>query len=135
MKLYVDHRREHFNRIGIQMRIELPVPLSVNSLYRTFRGRMLLSKKGREWIKLVVPMITRQAGCIHFQHRRISVVYRYAFKDHMRRDIFNYEKILSDCFTKAGIWDDDCQIDDGRVIRLPVDKENPRCEVTIEVLQ
>jgi Holliday junction resolvase RusA-like endonuclease len=46
----------------------------------------------------------------------------------------HYEKILSDCITKAGIWKDDSQIDDGRVIRLPVSKADPHCEVSIEAL-
>jgi hypothetical protein len=44
------------------------------------------------------------------------------------------QKILSDCITKAGIWNDDSQIDDGRVIRLPVSKLDPHCTVTIEAL-
>ena len=118
----------------MSLQLILPVPLSVNALYRTFRGRMLLSKKGRAWIKLVVPDIQKQAHGMFFHGCRIAVVYKYAFKCDRRRDIFNYEKILSDCMTKAGIWDDDCQIDDGRVIRLQVDRASPRCEVYVEAI-
>ena len=31
----------------------LPYPPSINSYYRTFRGRMLISAKGREYRKVV----------------------------------------------------------------------------------
>jgi len=117
----------------VSLNLRLPIPLSVNGLYRTWHGRMLLSKRGRDWAKIAIPMIKEQAHGMYFTGR-ISVVYRYAFKTAARCDIFNYEKILSDCITKAGIWKDDSQIDDGRVIRLPVSKSDPHCEVSVEAL-
>lgn len=117
----------------MSLHLKLPVPLSVNSIYRAWKGRMLLSKKGREWAKLVIPMIREQANGMYFTGR-IAVEYRYAFKTNAKCDIFNYEKILSDCLTKAGIWNDDSQIDDGRVIRLPVCKADPHCEVIVDAI-
>lgn len=117
----------------MSLHLKLPVPLSVNSLYRTWKGRMLLSRKGREWCKAVIPMIKEQANGMYFTGR-IAVEYSYAFKTNCKCDIFNYEKILSDCLTKARIWNDDSQIDDGRVIRLPVSKSDPHCMVMIAAL-
>jgi len=117
----------------MSLNLRLPIPLSVNGLYRTWRGRMLLSKRGRSWADVAIPLIRQQAHGMYF-NGRIAVVYRYAFKTDRKCDIFNYEKILSDCITKAGVWKDDSQIDDGRVIRLPVSKSDPHCTVSIEAL-
>ena len=42
--------------------------------------------------------------------------------DGRRRDLDNHLKILCDTLTHAGVWDDDEQVDDLRIIRMPVEK-------------
>lgn len=63
------------------------------------------------------------------------VVYRYWFEQErhkLPRDIFNYEKQLSDFLVDMGFILDDSFIDDGQVIRAGTDAQNPRVEIIIE---
>lgn len=115
------------------MNITLPYPPSVNSMYRTFRGRMLISKKGREWIKVAVHEAQAQANG-WFVNGPCSIAIRAFVPDHRRRDIDNLSKGLFDSITHAGIWKDDCQVKDMRITHCGIDRDNPRCEVTIEAL-
>ena len=113
--------------------LTLPYPPSVNSMYRTFRGRMLISKKGREWMKLAVHEVKTQANGWYVVGP-CSIAIRAWMPDKRRRDIDNLAKGIFDCITHAGIWKDDCQVDDMRITRMSVDKGNPRCECIIEAL-
>ena len=115
------------------MNITLPYPPSVNSMYRTFRGRMLISKKGREWMKIAV---ASAKGEVHgwFVSGSCSLAICAYLPDNRRRDLDNLLKPLQDCITHAGIWKDDCQVKDLRITHCGVDKTHPRCELTIEAL-
>jgi crossover junction endodeoxyribonuclease RusA len=53
--------------------------------------------------------------------------------DKRKYDISNYIKALEDCFTHAGVWLDDEQVDQLGVYRLPVEKPGT-VRVTIEEL-
>jgi crossover junction endodeoxyribonuclease RusA len=116
------------------MILTLPYPPSVNSMYRTFRGRMLISKKGREWMKAAVHDAKTQANgwCVAGP---VSVWVKLWMPDNRRRDIDNAGgKAVLDCITHAGIWKDDCQVHELRVTRAGVSKSDPHCDVTIEAL-
>lgn len=123
----------------MSLSLTLPLPPSVNGLYRTIPGgrgrppRIILSAPGRAWVKLVSPMISAQMGDWESLQSDIDVHYWYFFPDKHRRDAFNYEKLLSDTITKCNAWRDDCLIYDGHVHRR-IDRENPRVEVTITAL-
>jgi Holliday junction resolvase RusA-like endonuclease len=69
-----------------------------------------------------------------YTNKPVAVEYRYHFHDRRRRDICNYEKLLSDCITHAKVWRDDQQVDDARLLRMPVDASCPRVEVRIREL-
>ena len=60
----------------------------------------------------------------------MAVFVRAFMPDKRRRDIMNLEKILSDSLTSAGVWLDDSQIDDFRIVRGSVEKGG-RVEVVI----
>lgn len=102
----------------------IPFPPSVNSLYRTFRGRVIMSKEGRYWYKLHLPALRRQApkrplAC------RLHVRLEVSVPDKRRRDIDNLAKVALDCLTKAEVWMDDSQIDELHIKRLPPDPVAP----------
>jgi crossover junction endodeoxyribonuclease RusA len=97
------------------LELTLPFSPSVNSLYRTFKGRMILSKRGRQYR-------TDSLAAILSQERqkftgRVAVEFKLYPPDRRRRDIDNSIKGLFDTLTHAGIWNDDEQVDDLRVIR------------------
>lgn len=118
----------------VSLHLVLPLPPSVNALYRAIgRGRNILSKQGREWYATSVPLIRQQANG-WFVTGRVGMRVEITWPNKLRRDISNIVKSLEDAITKAKVWNDDSQIDDLRVIRKPVDKGDPRCEVWIEAL-
>ena len=76
---------------------------------------------------------------LHNDHMELSysVTYRYWYAEErhkLPRDIFNYEKQLSDFLVDMGFMLDDSFIDDGRVIRGGTDPHDPRVEIEIKVL-
>ena len=54
---------------------------------------------------------------------RLVVEYKFCFKDKRRRDIANYEKALTDFLEEQNVFVNDEQIDDIRMLRLPVNKD------------
>jgi crossover junction endodeoxyribonuclease RusA len=117
---------------GRSLELVLPWPLSVNSLYRSVRGRNILSKAGRQYhIDALASILTQ--GKKKFSGR-VSVEIKLYPPDSRRRDLDNHTKITLDTLTHAGIWDDDEQIDDLRVLRMPV-MQPGRAVVRIEEIK
>lgn len=98
------------------MIIKLPFPPTVNTYYRNVNGRTLISRRGREFRKLiqVLAMVERWP---QFGKQRIRVTITANPPDRRRRDLDNLLKSTFDSLTHAGVWHDDCQIDDFRIIR------------------
>jgi len=94
--------------------VTLPFPPSVNTYWRTFRGRMIISAKGREYRELVehmfgyLPMVEPIEGAVCVD----ILAYR---PDKRRRDLDNLFKAPLDALTYAGVWKDDSQITDLRI--------------------
>lgn len=99
--------------------IELPFPPSLNAYYRhpsrgPLAGRHLISAKGREYRSEVI----RRIATLNYSARgRLAVVITCHAPDKRRRDLDNLVKGLNDALTHAGLWADDEQIDDLRIIR------------------
>lgn len=107
-----------------RVQITLPYPPSVNSMYATFKGRRILSRKGREYKKAVAEIPVTQT----FGGEVVLTVNLYRPK--RTGDLDNYLKAIQDALT--GIWyDDDKQIVEIHAYRHD-DKTNPRVEVIIE---
>ena len=97
------------------MVIALPWPPSVNKYYRVVRGRPIISREGRIYRGLVaMEMLGR--GKIE---GRLKVVVEAHPPDGRRRDLDNLNKALLDALQNGGAYEDDSQIDDLRVIRMP----------------
>jgi len=109
------------------------MPPSVNAMYRALGRRVILSKPGRDFFRVTIPAIKYQANGWRTSGR-VAVLVRLYFPDRRRCDIDNRIKGCQDALTKAGIWADDVQVDDLRVLRMPVDKLNPRCDVEVTIL-
>lgn len=62
---------------------------------------------------------------------RFEIVIKLHFATRRKCDIDNRIKPLLDALTRAGVWDDDAQVDAIKVRRGGVDKDNPRAEVTV----
>lgn len=118
----------------MSLSITLPIPPSVNALYRSIgRGRNILSKEGRDWYAKAVPMIQQQS-CGWFVLGKAELALTIYYPDRRRWDLSNRIKALEDAITKAGVWKDDEQVVRIVAEKGPVDKDCPRCEVTITAL-
>lgn len=98
------------------MTLTLPYPPSVNTIWRSMRsgpmaGRVLLSKRGREYRKEVNTAVSHQngAGAIFLGRLGVSIILYPP--DRRKADIDNRCKAILDALTHAKIWQDDEQID------------------------
>ena len=94
--------------------ITLPWPPSVNTYWRNFDGRMIISAKGREYRETVGDQMILQKQVKHFTGRlRVEIE---AFRpDKRRRDLDNLLKATLDGLAHAGVYEDDSQIIDLRI--------------------
>jgi crossover junction endodeoxyribonuclease RusA len=88
------------------IRLTLPYPPSVNATHRAVNGRVILSKRYRDWIleagKAVAAQLPAQAP---LQHYRLLI--EATPPDLRRRDLGNLEKPTSDLLKRAGVIEDD----------------------------
>lgn len=83
-------------------------PPSVNTYWRNFNGRMLLSKEGRQFKKDMQSFLqTQRRGEPLKSDLKVTIALH--FKDNRRRDVDNFSKAILDSMTGI-IYDDDSQI-------------------------
>lgn len=108
----------------------IPWPPSANRIWRSVRiggaSRVLLSKEGREYREAV----KRAVGACQPIKGNVEVQIKAHKPDNRRRDIDNLLKASLDALTKAGVWEDDSQLDALAIRRMPATK-SPRLEVLI----
>lgn len=92
----------------------MPWPPSVNTYWRTFNGRMIISEKGRLYRKEVADQVLIQRGAKHFAGK-LKVEIEAFRPDKRRRDLDNLLKAILDGMTHAGVWEDDSNIVDLRI--------------------
>lgn len=89
----------------------LPFPPSVNACWRTVRGTMIISAKGRQFranaIAAVYDQLRKRPRAIT---ENVSVIVKMHPPTRHRRDIDNYLKAPFDALTHAGVWKDDDQV-------------------------
>ena len=86
--------------------IELPImACSVNKYYRSWKGRVLISKDGKEFKKELELYLTNYEKILG----KIKLNIILHFKDKRKRDVDNYAKVLIDCL-KNKLFEDDDQI-------------------------
>ena len=95
------------------MELILPWPPSLNTYWRTFQGRMILSEKGRLYRQSVMEQCLLQRVDTFTGPIRMEIV---AFRpDNRKRDLDNLLKAALDGMAKALIYEDDSQIRDLRI--------------------
>lgn len=97
-----------------KINVTLPWPPSVNTYWRNFDGRMIISAKGREYRESVGDQILLQRAAKFFQGK-LRVVIEAARPDRRRRDLDNLLKATLDGLAHAGVYEDDSQIVDLRI--------------------
>tara|TARA_B000000475_G_C15838112_1_gene382720 strand:+ start:143 stop:610 length:468 start_codon:yes stop_codon:yes gene_type:complete len=86
--------------------LELPImACSVNKYYRSWQGRVLISKDGREFKKEIDLLLNNYEKVLG----KIKLTLILHFKDKRKRDLDNYNKVLIDCL-KNKMFEDDDQI-------------------------
>jgi len=109
-----------------QAHFRLDYPPSVNTYWRSWRGRVVLSAKGREYQSAAVGV----TDVTFDSEDRLAVSMELTMPDRRRRDVDGVFKAVLDAIGHAGIYDDDSQIDFLSIKRLGV--EPPGCvDVTI----
>ena len=88
----------------------LPYPPSVNGYWRTFRNRQIISKRGREYVKLVdseMQKLKLHGEGIDFPLKFKMVINPPTLRSY---DVDNFIKGVFDALSKCGFWIDDSQV-------------------------
>lgn len=94
----------------------LPMPPSVNEYWlHTRTGQTFISKPGRLYRELVV--MTCKVSRVKPAAGPLAVTIDFHAPDRRKRDIANIEKCLCDALAHGGLYADDSQIDDLRIVR------------------
>ena len=103
------------------MKITLPWPPSVNTYWRNVGGKVLISKKGRAYRKLIAEMVLVDGYC-PLGDARLGIHMAACPPDRRKRDLDNLPKAVFDSLQHAGLFDDDEQIDYFAIERCDVEK-------------
>ena len=96
--------------------LELPFPPSMNTYWRNFRGRTVLSKNGRQF-KLAVQDYIIEKNIPKFGDKKLKITMILRPRDKRKIDIDNRIKAVLDSLQDAGVFDDDFQVDHIEMIR------------------
>ena len=116
-----------------RLELTLPFPPSSNSLFATVGRRRVLSKRGREYVKAVGDAVREHAPRVNFGASRLRLSLTLYPANRRRSDIDNNVKALADSLCKAGLFDDDSQVDFLQVTRGKVMPPGS-CVVILEVM-
>lgn len=117
--------------------ITLMIPPSLNNAYKNIkRGGRVLTEQAKQYKQRAKDAI-EQAAIFHGfacpDNARLSLTLTLHFRNHHRRDVSNCVKLPEDALAEV-LGFDDSRVDRLLVERGEVDADNPRCEITLEVL-
>ncbi len=96
--------------------LNIPFPPSLNTYWRNVSGRVLISKKGRDYRRAVVQQVAQNKPI----KGRLSAEIIAFPPDRRRRDLDNMLKAVLDALQHAGVYEDDSQIDSLKIMRSAV---------------
>lgn len=85
----------------------LPWPPSVNGYWRSFRGRQIISKRGREYKETVAGLMDDLNLSDEMISDRVAVRITLCPPTLRKYDIDNFCKCVFDALSKCGFWEDD----------------------------
>ena len=94
----------------------LPFPPSMNTYWRNFRGRTVISKNGREFREAVTQFVIDN-NIPKFGDKKLKLTLILRPRDKRKIDIDNRIKAVLDALEHAGVFDDDFQVDHIEMIR------------------
>ena len=109
--------------------LELPLPPSMNTYWRNFRGRTVLSKGGRDY-KIAVQEYVTTHNVPKLGSERLQASITIFPRDKRKVDLDNRLKGLFDSLQDAGVFEDDEQFD-RIIIQRGAIKPNGGCTITI----
>lgn len=116
----------------LELVYQLPWPPSVNHIYsRTRKGGVMLNPRSRAYRDEVIYTIGKGHTAMTGDLRVVVNAY---MPDRRKRDIDNPNKAILDAMTHAGVWKDDSQIKDLRIIHRGVEAPG-RVVVTVSQIQ
>lgn len=92
------------------LQLVLPWPPSVNGYWRTFRGRQIISKRGREYRERVREIVASQLPnwqAIDYRTQVLIDLFPPTLREY---DVDNFRKAMYDALTHAGVLSDDSLI-------------------------
>lgn len=104
------------NHADVVIDLTLPFPPSVNRYWRNVSGKTLISEQGRAYRKHVSASVYAQRPPLGLT-QRLAVDIVALMPDRRRRDLDNLLKATLDALQHAGVYEDDSQIDDLRIVR------------------
>ena len=109
---------------------ELPWPPSINSYWATFRGRRLISKKGRQYKKDVAEILKEIDLNGELVKENLSFHMTLNPPTLRKYDVDNFTKCVFDSLSNADFW-----VDDEQVCKLTVVKgvKSPPGNVLVKV--
>jgi crossover junction endodeoxyribonuclease RusA len=112
--------------------LQLPLPPSMNTYWRNFRGRTILSQGGRDY-KLAVQEYVTVNKVPNFGSNRLMAIITIFPRDRRSIDLDNRLKGLFDALQYAGVFDDDGQFDKIEIARGSI-KSGGGCTIVIAIL-
>jgi crossover junction endodeoxyribonuclease RusA len=110
----------------------LPFPPSVNTYWKKWNNRMVISPRGRQYKKDVTDMllpyrVTREVDSDAYFHLYV----RLFMPDLRKRDPDNYFKSICDAIQESGIIKNDNQIKDHRIRDVGLSRPNGYAEILL----
>ena len=112
--------------------LQLPLPPSMNTYWRNFRGRTILSQGGRDY-KLAVQEYVTVNKIPNFGSARLQAMITIFPRDRRKQDLDNRLKSLLDSLENAGVYESDSQFDKIEIARGSI-KTGGGCTIVVATL-
>ena len=112
----------------------LGFPPSLNSYYKKYNNRIIISKAGKDYQEQVKLIAMGRPMSFDTKDRLRMDMLVYP-PDLRHRDLDNLLKCTADSLQNAGVFPNDSQLDCLHVVRCKKDKHNPRVEVTLSLFE